>query len=155
MLFCASQSLSIILWTETPTCLCLCLECLSVSFCLSGLSSCPTQMDRTIRSCLLASVTTRASRHNSAPSGLSTCPFWAPLQVRVSLYCLWMIQGVVSLPKIPAGHVTSCQIQILILILEKCFISLYLFLFQKNSHLKLQLERTNRLKRQSQSFCLI
>lgn len=86
---------SILLWTETPTYLCLCLECLSVSFYLPGLSSCPTQMDRTIRSCLLASVTTRASRHNSAPSGPSTCLFWAPLQVSESLYCLnWTGCGV-------------------------------------------------------------
>lgn len=77
--------LSVILWAETPTCLCVCLERLSVSICLLGLSSCPTQMDRTIRSCLLPSVTTRASRHPSAPSGPNTCQFWAFRQVSDSL----------------------------------------------------------------------
>lgn len=106
---------SVIHLTETPTCLCLCLERLSVSFCLPGLSSCPTQMDRTIRSCLLASVTTRASRHSSAPFGPNTCQFWAPLQVSDTLPFVWTVQGVASLPKVPAGHVTSCQIWIFIL----------------------------------------
>lgn len=101
---------SIILCAETPTCLSPCLERLLVSFCLPGLSSCPTQMDRTIRSCLLPSVTTKASRQTSVPSGPNTCLFWARLQVSDS------VLGVSTLPKIPAGCVTSCLIQIFILI---------------------------------------
>lgn len=115
-LFCAFLFFSIILCAEPPTCLSQCLERLLVSFCLPGLSSCPTQMDRTTRSCLLPSVTTRASRHASAPFGSNTCQFWVPLQVSDSLYYVGALQGVVTLPKIPARHVTSCQIKIFILI---------------------------------------
>lgn len=95
-----------ILSTETPTCLFLCLECLLVSFCLPGLSFYPTQMDRTIKSSLLPSVTTRTSRHNSVLSGPNTCQFWAYLQVSDSQYYAFAVKGVSTLPKIPAGYVT-------------------------------------------------